>query len=385
VHAPVDSIRGSGTPQTAVPGYVPIIADRLGGIRPAEGSWRATHRGARRAIGSARGGRQRRASALTLAIDVVIPTYDRWELTRSCLENLRLQTIPHNVIVVDNGSSDRTPARVYEAFPEVRVVELPVNVGFSAACNRGVAEGDGEVVLLLNNDVSCRPDFLERLVGPLHADERVGSASALLLGPGEETIESFGLAVDPTLAGYPRLRDLAARNVQTSKPVLVGPVGAAGAYRRRAWEAVGGLDENVFSYGEDVDLALRLRAAGWLTAGVPDAVALHVGSATAGSRSAWQRYQGGFARGYFIRRNGVLKSRYALRATFTEAIVVVGDALIFSHDLAALRGRVAGWRAARGLPRKPRAPSDAIDYDITLVKSLRLRYGVYTDSAGSCT
>src|SRR5437867_747786 len=133
----------------------------------------------------------------------------------------------------------------------------------------------------------------------------------------------------PSLAGFPRLRNLPARAANVTDPVLVGPSGAAGAYRRQAWEQVAGLDEGVFAYGEDVDLALRLRAAGWLTAAASEAVAVHIGSASAARRSAWQRRHGGFARGYFLRRYGILASRLGPRAAATEAIVVLGDALIF--------------------------------------------------------
>jgi len=314
-----------------------------------------------------------------------VPVYNGWHLTERCLEHLRLQTLSHTVIVCDNGSSDGTAKHLRTSFPEVQVVELGMNLGFAAACNRGVRAGKGDFVVLLNNDVECSAEFLNRLVAPLRDDECLGSVAALLLKPGEERIESFGLAVDPTLAGYPRLRGLPAGQAQATHPVLVGPSGAAGAYRREAWEAVGGLDEGVFSYGEDVDLALRLRGAGWSTAGAADAVSVHLGSATAGARSPSQRYQGGFARGYFLRRYGILRSRVGVRVAATEAVVVLGDALMFSHDLAALRGRVAGWRAAGGLPRHRRPPDDAIDDDITFVKSLRLRLGVYSGDASTCT
>lgn len=313
------------------------------------------------------------------SIDVVVPVHNRWDLTEGCLAHLRLQTLPHTVILCDNGSTDGTPERVGASFPDIQVVELGANLGFSAACNRGVRAGSGEIVVLLNNDVDCRPDFLERLVAPFNDDERVGSVASLLLKPGEETIESFGLAADPTLAGFPRLRGLPVREAQATHPVLAGPSGAAGAYRRRAWEAIGGLDEGVFSYGEDVDLALRIRTAGWSPAAVLDAVAIHIGSASATHRSAWQRYQGGFARGYFLRRYGILRSRAAPRALATEAIVVVADALIFSHDLAALRGRLGGWRAACGRRRNLRPPQEAIDHGIGFWQSLRLRIGVYTE------
>jgi GT2 family glycosyltransferase len=128
-----------------------------------------------------------------------------------------------------------------------------------------------------------------------------------------------------------------------------------------------------------VELALRLRTAGWSTYGVAEAVAVHIGSASMGTRSRWQRYQGGFARAYFLRRYGVLRSRAGPRAAVTEAIVVLGDALIFSHDLAALRGRIAGWRAAARRPLNPPPPRETIERRITFVESLRLRVGVYTE------
>jgi N-acetylglucosaminyl-diphospho-decaprenol L-rhamnosyltransferase len=320
---------------------------------------------------------------VTPSIDVVIPSHNGWQLTKSCLEHLAAQTVPHSVVVADNGSTDGTPRYVRELFPAVHVVELGTNLGFPAACNRGVHAGTGEFVVLLNNDVDCRPDFLERLVAPLRENEELGSVTALLLTLDGEHIESFGLTVDPTLAGYPRLRGRPARAAQTADSILIGPTGAGGAYRRKAWNEVGGLDEGVLFYGEDVDLALRLCGAGWATTGAADAVALHVGSATASRRSSWQRYQGGFARGYFLRRYGVLRGRAAVRAAATEALVVLGDAIVFSHDLAALRGRVAGWRAARGRPPVARPPREAIERRITFRRSVALRLGVYADSTTS--
>ena len=318
---------------------------------------------------------------VTASIDVVIPAYNGWELTRSCLRHLRAQTLPHTVIVCDNGSTDGTAEHVYREFPEARVLELGENLGFPVACNRGAEAGIGDVIVLLNNDVDCRPDFLERIIAPFHTDETLGSVAALLLKVGEEAIDSFGLTADVTLAGYPRLRDFPVEAAQAVDPVLIGPLGGAGAYRRAAWEAVGGLDEGVFIYGEDVELGLRLRAAGWSTAGAADAIAVHIGSATMATRSSWQRHEGGFARGYFLRRYGVLRSRAGPRAALTEAAVVIGDALLFSHDLAALRGRIAGWRAAGSRARRTRPPADSIDRGITFLDSLRLRVGVYTERA----
>jgi N-acetylglucosaminyl-diphospho-decaprenol L-rhamnosyltransferase len=231
-------------------------------------------------------------------------------------------------------------------------------------------------VVLLNNDVDCRSDFLERLVAPLDRDPQVGAAAALMLQPGERLIDSAGLAADVTLGGFPRLQGFEATEAGRERPILAGPAGTAGAYRRSAWEQVGGLDEAIFAYMEDFDLALRLRSAGWKAVLAVDAVGVHLGSATHGHRSAWQRRHGGFGRGYMLRRYGLLRGRTAPRAFATEAVVVLGD-LVISRDLAALRGRLSGWRAGRRSPRLARPPAEAVDDAIGFRDSLAMRRGVY--------
>ena len=309
------------------------------------------------------------------SIDVVIPTYNGWELTESCLRHLEKQTVPHRVIVSDNDSPDGTAQKVRDEWPDVAVVETGGNLGFPVACNRGAEAGGGDIVVLLNNDVDARPDFLERLVAPFE-DERVGSVAGLLLVPGEELIDSIGLAVDPTLSGFPRLSGRPVAEAASERPVLVGPSGGAAAYRREAWEAAGGLDEAIFIYSEDLDLAMRLRTAGWEARAAPDAVGVHYGSQTMVHRSAFQREKGGWARGYLMRRYGVLRTRAGLRALLVEAIVVAADAVI-SRDLTALKSRIAGWRAGKGKPRRALPPRDSVATEIGLWQSIQLRRGVY--------
>jgi N-acetylglucosaminyl-diphospho-decaprenol L-rhamnosyltransferase len=313
------------------------------------------------------------------SIDVVIVAYGRYELTDSCLRHLRAQTIDHRVILVDNGSTDDTRARVRREWPQVHLECFDQNHGFAEACNRGVAAGSGEIVALLNNDVDARADFLERLVGPLR-DAEVGSVAALMLQPGERLIDSAGLAADVTLACFPRLQGLDVADAQREQPVLAGPAGTAAAYRRSAWEQVGGLDEAMFAYMEDFDLALRLRRAGWKAVLATGAVGVHLGSATHGHRSAWQRRHGGFGRGYLLRRYGLLRGRNAPRTLATEAVVVLAD-LVLSRDLAALGGRLSGWHAARRAPHLSPPPADAVDAATSFRDSLAMRRGVYARRA----
>jgi GT2 family glycosyltransferase len=302
--------------------------------------------------------------------------YNRFELTESCLRHLHAQTIDHRVIVVDNGSTDDTRARLRTEWPRVHVECFDENQSFPRACNRGVAAGSGDIVVPLNNDIDCRPDYLERLTAPL-ADPTVGSVAALLLQRDGRRIDGIGFAVDVTLAAFSRLQGLPAADAGRALPPLLGPGGGAAAYRRAAWEVVGGLDEALTFYMEDVDLAVRLRLAGWRSVAEPNAVGVHLRSGTLGAAPAAQRRYGGFGRGYMLRRYGLLRNRTAARTLATEVIVVLGD-MVLSGDLAGLRGRIAGWRAAHMRPRLDLPPADAIDGTIGFLDSLMQRWQTHT-------
>jgi GT2 family glycosyltransferase len=311
---------------------------------------------------------------MTLSVDVAIVAYRRWDLTRSCLTHLAAQTRAHRVLLLDNGCDEGTAERVSAEFPAVEVLRLERNMPYPVACNRVVGAGEGDVVVTMNNDVDARPDFLARLVEPLEADPNVGSVAALLLRPGEDTVDSAGFVADRTLAPFPRWQGHHPSRVRVDTPAMIGPGGSAGAYRRLAWEQVGGMDKTLVSYYEDFDLIVRLRTAGWRSALALDAVAVHIGSATHGHRSASARRSGAFGRGYLLRRYGVLRTRAALRTLATEAILVAADVGV-SRDLMALRGRVAGWRAGAGLPSRP-LPAADLEPGISFADSLRMRRNV---------
>ncbi|HEY6779381.1 MAG TPA: glycosyltransferase family 2 protein [Thermoleophilaceae bacterium] len=312
---------------------------------------------------------------MTLTVDVAVVAYRHWELTQSCLAHLAVQTREHTVYLCDNGCDEGTAERVRKEFPHVRVLRFERNMPYPAACNGNVAAGTGDVVVTMNNDVDARPDFLERLVAPLEVDPGVGSVAPLLLRPGGETVDSWGFVADRTLAPFARWQGHQPTRVHIAAPVMIGVGGSAGAFRRVAWEQIGGMDETISAYYEDFELGLRLCAAGWAAVPVPDAVAVHVGSATFGHRSDLARHRGGFGRGYLLRRYGVLRSRAALRTLVTEAILVAAD-VAFSRDTIALRGRIAGWRAGGGRPSLPRPTAAQLEQRISFVDSLRMRWDV---------
>lgn len=304
------------------------------------------------------------------SVDIVIPAHGGWALTERCLLCLREQTLPHRVVVVDDRSPDDTVSRIRRGYPEVRLVILDENVGFAAACNRGIREGVGEVVVLCNNDVEAEPDMLERLVAPLAAEPALGSAAPVLLRP-DGAIDAVGITADPTVAGFTRLQGAPVDRAGEASPALLGPYGAVAAYRRRALAEVGLLDEAIFMYGEELDLALRLRAAGWGATVARDARGVHHGGATAVRGSAGQRRRGGFGRGYLLRAYGVLRTRHAPRALAVELLVCLLDAVL-SRDLAATRGRISGWRAGATAEPRPRTGL-GVDPGIGLLRSLRMR------------
>jgi GT2 family glycosyltransferase len=301
-----------------------------------------------------------------VTVDVVVVTWHGRDVLASCLAHLAAQAAPHRTIVVDNASRDGTVELVREHFPDVALLELPRNVGFGAAVNAGAAHGDGDAIVLVNNDVDVDAGFLAALVEPLRANGRVGMVAGMTLMPGRDRVDAFGIELDPALAAYNRLRH--ASSDATGAGVLAGPSGGAAAYRRAAFEAVGGFDETLTAYGEDVDLALRLRAAGWEAAEARGARGVHLGGATIGVDSPRQRWLSGFARGFLLRRWGVLRSRVALRALLLDALVV-GWGLVRHRTLVPLRARVAGWRAA-GPGSRP-VPEGAVDRMIGTWESVR--------------
>jgi GT2 family glycosyltransferase len=229
------------------------------------------------------------------------------------------------------------------------------------------------VILLLNNDAFCRPDFLEQLVAAF-ADERVGAVAPVTLQPDERTIDGVGLTLDVTIAPFIRLNGRPAEDAAFHRPILVASGGGADAYRRSAWTEAGGFDDRLSFYGADLDLGLRLHSLGWATVAAPDALAVHLRSATSGHRSKRARESGGWARGYLLRRWGVLRSRAAVRALATETFVALADSAL-SRDTVAIRSRISGWRSAGSLPRR-RVPPGAVDPRIGFVESLRLRWAV---------
>lgn len=280
----------------------------------------------------------------------MIPTRDARELLLEALASLEGQTVEHDVLVVDNASSDGTADAIAARFPRVRVLGNDENLGFGRAVNRGVEAVDTPVVVLVNNDVVCEPDFVERMLEPF-SDDRVGLVAGVLVQhDAPELVDSAGIELDPTLRSWDRLWNRPLADVTNGSSPL-GPCGGAAAYRVAAWREVGGFDDAFFAYWEDVDLALRLRLAGWRSAFAAGARVLHKHSQTLGAASPAQRRLEAFGRGFVLARYRV--GRLGLLTKLQIAALdwpVLAVHLVVRRETGPIRERRRGRRAGLARP-----------------------------------
>jgi len=192
------------------------------------------------------------------------------------------------VIVVDNASTDGTPAFTRQ-FPNVHLLELGENVGYGAACNVGIASASGPLVLLLNPDAWPVEDGIERLAACAERQPRLGAIGPVLQAPDGTRQQSLVGFPTSWWLGRPAITSTRSRAeiaaLPWSRPVRKFIVGAALLVRRKALEQVGGFDPSFFMFYEEVDLCWRLQEAGWGVAVCPEARFVHVGGTS--TRRNW--------------------------------------------------------------------------------------------------
>jgi GT2 family glycosyltransferase len=271
---------------------------------------------------------------------VVIPTLNARDLLLETLESLERQTVAVEVVVADNASTDGTADAVAERHPGVRVLRNERNLGFGAAVNRAALDLDGDVLVLVNNDVVCEPQFVERLLEPFARPEVGLAAGVLLQSEAPDRIDSAGIELDTTLRSWDYLWNEPVEALEHARDP-VGPCGGAAAYRLGAFKELGGFDETLFAYWEDVDLALRFRDAGWRCALAPAARALHKHGQTLGAASPAARRLDAFGRGYVL-----AKYRVGRRRPLTRVKIALLDApalavhLLVRREAAPIRERL---------------------------------------------
>lgn len=282
--------------------------------------------------------------AIHTPLSVVIPSHSQTDLLARCLDSVTQHApVGTEVIVVDDGSVDAIVSRVAGCFPGVRVLRQDRNVGFCGAANLGIRAARGTVIELLNDDAFVCAGWAEAALAHFERAS-IGAVAPLVLidqayPDGCPRIDSAGDTFDP--GGFARKRghgepltDDYGQSIE-----VFGASGSSAFYRRSALERVGLFPVEFGAYFEDVDLACRLRKAGYRTMYEPGSVVHHRVSASHGKPQA-----------SLIRQQSRNEERLYLRNVrghrFRHAIVLTGKALRRWREgclMPWLRGRFDAW------------------------------------------
>ncbi|MCX6555421.1 MAG: glycosyltransferase family 2 protein [Candidatus Aminicenantes bacterium] len=204
-----------------------------------------------------------------MMLSIVIASWNTRALLHACLASIFRHPPPFKfeVIIVDNASGDGSPEMVRAEFPAARLKKNHANLGFAAACNLGAGMASGRYLLFLNSDTRVRKATLSGAVAYMESHPGTGIMGCQTLNP-DGSLQATALAF-PTLtrilanvSGLSDLRGLSRRRAKTSRRPFDYVQGSFLVIAKSVFERCGGFDESFFLYGEDVDLCLRVRAAG---------------------------------------------------------------------------------------------------------------------------
>lgn len=203
---------------------------------------------------------------------IIIPTYNECDMLAQCIYSIKKHTnVPYEIIVVDNGSTDRTLELCQNE--AVTFILLPGNLGFPVACNIGLKVASGDALLLLNNDVLVASNWLTNMLACLESHEKIG-----VVGPYSNYVSGQQMLNIP----FTNLDDMAAKlNRPNAKKWIKTDriVGLCFLFKRKLMDDIGLLDEQ-FSPGhyEDDDYCLRASLAGYQNMIAGDVFIYHHGS-----------------------------------------------------------------------------------------------------------
>ena len=221
-------------------------------------------------------------------ISIIIVSFNTRSSLITCLKSLQ-ETPPeisHEIIVVDNASSDGTLEALTNNWPDIRLLRLNKNFGFAAATNKGIRRTSGELVLLLNSDTIVPRGSIDNLVAALTANPEVAIAGPRLLSRDGRLELSFGSMISPVSEVRQKLLNWSLNNnfrllsnwVEKRARHPHHPDWVSGAcllVRRHDAEAVGLLDERFFLYTEDVDFCWAVRRKNRLILFTPNSEIVH--------------------------------------------------------------------------------------------------------------
>lgn len=302
------------------------------------------------------------ASTGAPAVLVVIVNYNSGHMLARAVKSVKRQTFTdYRLIVVDNASTDDSVALTSARYPEVEVLAAGSNLGFAAANNLAVRRYAGSRwIALLNPDAFAEPDWLKVLMQQAQDRPDVGSFACRTLDASDNArLDGAGDACHLSGRYWRRGHGCPADRHYLQKQEIFSACAAAAMYSRAAWEQVGGLDEDFFCYGEDVDLGFRLQLTGYKCLYVADALAHHHGSAVTGDRSDFSTYHGQRNLMWVFVKNlppllfwPLLPYHLVLNLAAMIGCVLRGQGrVVFKAKVDALRGLPRAWKKRQAIQR----------------------------------
>lgn len=220
-----------------------------------------------------------------MKVTVVIPNYNGLKFMKTCLDSLREQSYKEfQTLVIDNASEDGSYEFVRDNYPEVRLVRLKKNYGFSAAVNKGIDLSGTPYVLLLNNDTEADRDFIAELVKGIEKSDDIFSCSSKMINFNDrELMDDAGDLYSVIGWGFQRGVGQRADAYKKDAEIFSACAGAA-IYRKSVFDEIGKFDLKHFAYLEDMDVGYRAKIHGYKNMYCANAIVYHVGSGTSGSK-----------------------------------------------------------------------------------------------------
>ncbi len=227
-------------------------------------------------------------------IFTVIPNLNGEDSIEKCVNSLKAQTIKNRIVVIENGSKDKSLTILKKNYPDIEIIENSKNLGFAGGVNQGIEKAidlGAEYVALFNNDAVADKNWLTGLVEVMQASPKVGIVAPKLLSSDKKHLDSTGDQYTNWGLPYPRgRREL--DDGQYSKPERVfAASGGASLYRVSMLKEIGLFDEDFFAYYEDVDISFRAQLAGWKVAYEPSSIVYHKIGATSSKIPGFTTYQ----------------------------------------------------------------------------------------------
>lgn len=218
-------------------------------------------------------------------VTIVIPNYNGKHFMEPCLASLKKQICQDfRILVVDNASSDGSIEYMKKYYPEIDVISLDKNYGFSKAVNVGIQNSHTPYVILLNNDTTVDEHYVEEMIKAISRSSRIFSVSSKMIQMFHpDLIDSAGDLYTVIGWGICRGTGRPVKNYTKPEEIFSACAGAA-IYRRSVFKKIGFFDENHFAYMEDIDIGYRAKIYGYRNMYCPTALVYHVGSGTSGSK-----------------------------------------------------------------------------------------------------